>query len=128
MTFAIGTWVGPYEILSPLGLGGMGEVYCARDNRLNREVAIKVLPASFSNDADRFTRFEQEGRATSALNHPNILTVHDFGTHDSSPNLVAELLEGVRGDGQRFLIITPGGEAAAQPLTVVLNWTADLKR
>jgi len=94
MTFAIGTWVGPYEILSPLGAGGMGEVYRGRDTRLNREVAIKVLPASFSNDADRFTRFEQEGRATSALNHPNILTVHDFGTHDGSPYLVAELLEG----------------------------------
>src|SRR5215813_3960742 len=94
MTFAIGTWVGPYEILSPLGAGGMGEVYRGRDTRLNREVAIKVLPASFSNDADRLTRFEQEARATSALNHPNILTVHDFGTHDGSPYLVAELLEG----------------------------------
>src|SRR5262245_34798077 len=68
MTFAIGTWVGPDEILSPLGAGGMGEVYRGRDTRLNREVAIKVLPESFSNDADRFTRFQQEGRATSALN------------------------------------------------------------
>jgi Tol biopolymer transport system component len=72
----------------------MGEVYRARDTRLNREVAIKVLPESFANDADRFTRFEQEALATSALNHPNILTVHDFGTHEGSPYIVSELLEG----------------------------------
>jgi serine/threonine protein kinase len=72
----------------------MGEVYRARDPRLGREVAIKVLPASFSSDADRLRRFEQEARAASALNHPNILTVHDFGTHDGLPYVVSELLEG----------------------------------
>lgn len=94
MTLAKDTQLGPYEILSQLGAGGMGEVYRARDTRLNREVAIKVLPASFANDADRLLRFEQEARATSALNHPNILTVHDFGTHEDSPYIVAELLEG----------------------------------
>src|SRR5262249_24616601 len=94
MPVSIGTRLGPYEILAPLGAGGMGEVYRARDTRLNRDVAVKVLPASVANDADRLTRFEQEARATSTLNHPNILTVHDFGTHDGSPYLVAELLEG----------------------------------
>lgn len=94
MTIAKGTKLGPYEILSPLGAGGMGEVYRARDTRLDREVAVKVLPASFANDGDRLLRFEQEARATSALNHPNILTVHDFGTHEGSPYIVAELLEG----------------------------------
>jgi serine/threonine protein kinase len=86
--------LGPYEILSALGAGGMGEVYRARDTRLGREVAIKVLPASFSQDADRLRRFEQEARAASALNHPGILTIHDFGEQDGSPYVVAELLEG----------------------------------
>ena len=72
----------------------MGEVYRARDTRLDREVAIKLLPAEVSSDGDRLSRFEQEARATSALNHPNILTVYDIGTHDGSPYIVAELLEG----------------------------------
>ncbi len=94
MTIAVGTRFGAYEILAPLGAGGMGEVYRARDPRLDREVAIKVLPADFAQDTDRLKRFEQEARATSALNHPNILTVYDFGTHEGSPYLVMELLEG----------------------------------
>jgi serine/threonine protein kinase len=72
VTLASGSRLGPYEILSPLGAGGMGEVYRAKDPRLGREVAIKVLPASFSNDADRLRRFEQEARAAGLLNHPNI--------------------------------------------------------
>lgn len=72
----------------------MGEVYRARDNRLDREVAIKLLPNEVSNDTERLKRFEQEARATSALNHPNILTVYDIGTHDGAPYIVAELLEG----------------------------------
>src|SRR5262245_50594869 len=94
MTIATGTQIGPYTILSPLGAGGMGEVYRARDARLDREVAIKVLPPAFAKDADRLQRFEQEARATSALNHPNILTIYDIGTHEGSPYIVAELLEG----------------------------------
>jgi Tol biopolymer transport system component len=94
MNLATGTMLGPYELLSPLGAGGMGEVYRANDTRLNRDVAIKVLPASFAYDADRLLRFEQEARATSALSHPNILTVYDIGSHEGSPYIVAELLEG----------------------------------
>src|SRR5438128_9074329 len=94
MTIAAGTQLGPYEILSPLGAGGMGEVYRARDTRLEREVAIKVLPTDFAKDADRLRRFEQEARATSALNHPNILTIYDIGTHDGAPYIVSELLLG----------------------------------
>jgi Tol biopolymer transport system component len=86
--------VGPYEILAPLGAGGMGEVYRARDTRLGREVALKTLPAAFSLDAERLRRFEQEARAAAALNHPNILAVHDVGTHDGQPYIVSELLEG----------------------------------
>src|SRR5262249_7024689 len=83
-----------YRIVSKLGAGGMGEVYRALDARLDREVAIKVLPAAFAQDADRLRRFEQEARATSALNHPNILTIYDIGTDDGASYIVAELLEG----------------------------------
>ncbi len=94
MPIAPNTSFDHYEIIAPLGKGGMGEVYRARDTRLNREVAIKVLPAEFAQDADRLSRFEQEARATSALNHPNILTVYDFGSYEGNPYLVMELLEG----------------------------------
>ena len=94
MAIAPNTTLSHYHILAPLGAGGMGEVYRARDTRLDREVAIKVLPAEFAQDADRLRRFEQEARATSALNHPNILTIYDIGNHDGAPYLVAELLEG----------------------------------
>ncbi|MDQ3011987.1 MAG: serine/threonine protein kinase, partial [Acidobacteriota bacterium] len=94
MKLAEGLIVGHYKIVAPLGAGGMGEVWRARDTHLNREVAIKVLPASYANDVDRLRRFEKEARATSALNHPNILTVHGIGTHDGAPFIVAELLEG----------------------------------
>jgi serine/threonine protein kinase/Tol biopolymer transport system component len=86
--------IGPYEILAPLGAGGMGEVYRARDPRLAREVAIKVLPANLSQDQDRLQRFEQEAQAAGILNHPNILSVFDIGTSEGSPYLVSELLEG----------------------------------
>ncbi|MGE5235072.1 MAG: protein kinase domain-containing protein, partial [Acidobacteriota bacterium] len=88
------THVGPYEIVAVLGSGGMGEVYRARDTRLGREVAIKVLPGEFAADRERLVRFEREARATAALSHPNILDVHDVGTHDGLPYLVEELLEG----------------------------------
>jgi serine/threonine protein kinase/Tol biopolymer transport system component len=91
-----GSKLGPYEILSAIGAGGMGEVYRAKDPRLSREVAIKVLPASFSSDADRLRRFEQEAKAAGILNHPNITAVYDIGTSatDGAPYVVQELLEG----------------------------------
>src|SRR5215813_12819346 len=95
MTLPSGTKLGPYEILAPIGAGGMGEVYRAKDPRLGREVAIKVLPATFSQDADRLRRFEQEARAAGVLNHPGITAVYDIGTaSDESPYIVTELLEG----------------------------------
>jgi Tol biopolymer transport system component len=89
-----GTILGDYEILSPLGAGGMGEVYRARDARLGREVAVKVLPVSFVRDPERLRRFEQEARAAAALNHPNILVVYQMGMQEDVPYLVSELLEG----------------------------------
>jgi serine/threonine protein kinase/Tol biopolymer transport system component len=89
-----GARLGPYEIMSALGAGGMGEVYRARDPRLGRDVAIKVLPSAFSANADRLHRFEQEARAAAALNHPDILAVFDIGTHAETPFIVSELLEG----------------------------------
>jgi eukaryotic-like serine/threonine-protein kinase len=94
MALQPGTKLGPYEIQSPIGAGGMGEVYRARDTRLGRDVAVKVLPEAFARDAERLRRFEQEARAVSALNHPNILAIYDIGTHDGAPFLVMELLEG----------------------------------
>jgi len=78
---ATGTLLGPYEIRSRLSAGGMGEIYRARDERLSREVAIKVLPGDFARDEDHLRRFEQGARATSALNHPNILAIYDIGAH-----------------------------------------------
>jgi Tol biopolymer transport system component len=99
MTLVTGTRLGPYEILAPLGAGGMGEVYRARDDRLKRDVAIKVVHAALSAHPDRLARFEQEAHAAAALNHPNILAVYDIGTSDAStgagqPYVVSELLEG----------------------------------
>ena len=94
MALSAGTILGQYEIRSPLGAGGMGEVYRAHDTRLNREVAIKVLPESVSSDPERLRRFEQEARAAAALNHPNILAVYQMATHGGASYMVTELLEG----------------------------------
>ncbi len=94
MPIASGTKIGPYEIIAPLGAGGMGEVYRARDTRLGRDVAVKVLPERMAQDAERLRRFETEARAVAALNHPNILSIHDIGTHNGAPYLVSECLEG----------------------------------
>ncbi len=94
MTLASGTRLGPYEISSKLGAGGMGEVYRARDTRIGRDVALKILPSIFSQDADRLRRFEQEARTAGLLNHPNLLAIYDVGKENESPYIVSELLEG----------------------------------
>ena len=94
MPFPADTQFGPYKIIALIGSGGMGEVYRARDTRLLRDVALKVLPAAFTNDPDRLRRFEQEARAVAALNHPNIVSVYDVGATDAVHYIVSELLEG----------------------------------
>ena len=94
MALSSGTRVGPYEIVAPVGAGGMGEVYRARDPRLNRDVAIKVLSELVSSELDALRRFEQEARSAAALNHPNILAIYQMGTYEGVPYLVSELLEG----------------------------------
>ena len=94
MTLQSGARLGPYEILKPLGAGGMGEVYRARDTRLGREVAIKVLPEGLSADSARIRRFEKEAQSASSLNHPNIVTVYDIGTADATSYIAMELVDG----------------------------------
>jgi Tol biopolymer transport system component/predicted Ser/Thr protein kinase len=95
MSLKAGFRLGPYEILAPVGAGGMGEVYRARDTRLERIVALKILPAAFGKDKDRLRRFEQEARLLSALNHPSIVAIYDIGTQDGTPYLVSEFIEGL---------------------------------
>src|SRR5690242_5371826 len=102
VTVASGSRLGPYEVVSPLGAGGMGEVYLARDERLGREVAIKVLPADVASNPERLKRFEKEARAASALNHPNIVTVHDMGSTDGVSWIA---MEKVDGDTLRKLLV-----------------------
>src|ERR1700747_6523 len=94
MTLTAGTRLGPYEVVSLIGAGGMGEVYRGRDTRLGRDVALKILSESFASDPERLRRFEQEARAVASLNHPNILGLYDIGSQSGSPYLVSELLEG----------------------------------
>jgi predicted ATPase/serine/threonine protein kinase len=94
MTLAPGTKLGPYEIIGPIGAGGMGEIYRARDARLGRSVAVKILPSEFSSDSDRLHRFEQEARSASALNHPNIVTIYELGRDGATRYIAMELIEG----------------------------------
>src|SRR6202142_1203354 len=94
MALTFGTKLGPYEIQSPLGAGGMGEVYRARDTRLDRTVAVKILPAHLSDNPEARQRFEREARAISSLNHPNICTLHDVGSQDGTSYLVMEYVQG----------------------------------
>lgn len=94
MTLIAGTRLGSYEILAPLGAGGMGEVYRARDAKLKREVAVKVLPEALARDPDALARFEREALAVASLSHPNILSIFDFGTEGGTTYAVTELLEG----------------------------------
>jgi serine/threonine protein kinase/TolB-like protein/Tfp pilus assembly protein PilF len=120
MTLPAGSRLGPYEILAPIGAGGMGEVYRARDARLARDVAVKVLPPRFSSDTDRLRRFEKEARSVSALNHPNILTIHDIGMHEGSPFIVSELLQG------ETLRVRMGG--AALPSRKAMDYGSQIAR
>src|SRR5688572_17390215 len=114
-----GTRLGPYEIVRPIGAGGMGEVYRATDTRLRRDVAIKILPQSFVADASRLARFEQEARATAALRHPNVLTIHDVGT-EPVPHLVTELL-----DGETLADVLARGALSSRR---AINWSLQILR
>ena len=116
-SYVAGTRLGPYEILSPLGVGGMGEVYRARDESLSREVAIKVLPAEVATDPDRLARFRREAQLLAALNHPNIAAIHGLDQADGKPFLVMELVDGqdLADRMWRGPIPVGGGPAAAAP-------------
>jgi serine/threonine protein kinase len=94
LILSAGSRLGPYEILAPIGAGGMGEVWRARDTRIGREVALKVLPPAFADDRDRLRRFELEARAAGTLNHPNLVTIYDLGAENGTPYVAMELLEG----------------------------------
>src|SRR5262245_13187899 len=115
-----GTRLGPYEVLAPLGAGGMGEVYRARDTRLAREVAIKVLPETLASDGSRLKRFEKEARAASSLNHPNIVTIYDIGS-DAGVSYIA--MERVEGETLRKVLV--GGVLAIKRLLGVATQIAD---
>jgi serine/threonine protein kinase len=117
MSLTVGSRVGPFEILARLGDGGTGEVYRARDTSLRRDVAIKVLPASYSRDPDRLRRFELGAQAAAALNHPNILSIFHVGEHDGAPYIVTELLEGE----------TLRNRLRREPMICVKRWTSLLK-
>ncbi len=120
MTLSAGSLLGPYEILAPLGAGGMGEVYRARDTRLSREVAIKVLPAELVSDASRLKRFEKEARSASALNHPNIVTIYDIGS-DGGVSYIA--MERVEGATLRELLV--GGPLSTRRLLPIATQIAE---
>lgn len=120
MSIEAGTLIGRYEIQSLLGAGGMGEVYRARDPKIGRDVAIKVLPPDFSDDAVRLARFEQEARAAGTLNHPNILSIYDVETHDGAPYVVSELLEG------GTLREQMGGGSSALPVRKALDYALQI--
>jgi len=115
-----GSQLGPYKIQVSIGAGGMGEVFRALDPRLGREVAVKVLPSRVVSDPEHLQRFEQEARAVGALNHPNIMSVFDFGTHDGAPYVVFELLEG------ETLRQRLGGTAL--PVRKALDYSAQIAR
>jgi serine/threonine protein kinase len=120
MTIAVGTRLGPYEILEPLGAGGMGEVYRARDPRLSRDVAVKLISTEGTPSPDRLRRFETEARAAAQLSHPNVVTVYDVGTHEGHPYLVLELLE-----GETLRETLRGG---TPPLRQAVSWALEVSR
>ena len=123
MTLTVGSRIDPYEITGRIGVGGMGEVFRAHDTRLGRDVAIKVLPEEVSANADRLRRFEQEARAAGTLNHPNLVTIHEFGTHQASPYLVMELL-----DGETLREKFGDGSHARIPLRKAMDYAQQLAR
>src|SRR5678810_311908 len=116
MPLTPGTRLGPYEIIAPLGAGGMGEVYRARDTRLGRDVAIKVLPAAVASSPERLARFEREAKTVAALNHPNIVVLHSVEEAGGTRFLTMELVEGETLD----TLITPGGLALERVLEIAV--------
>src|SRR5260370_8111838 len=118
MNIATGTLLGRYEIRALIGAGGMGEVYRARDISLGRDVAVKVLPPGLSQDKERLHRFEQEARATSSLNHPNILVIFDIGTFEGSTYGVSELLEGETLRDRLLGNVLPPRKAVENPVQI----------
>ena len=118
MPLQAGGRVGPYDVIAPIGAGGMGEVYRARDSRIERDVAIKVLPPGYAANPDRLGRFAQEAKTTGALNHPNVLVIFDIGTHEGSPYLVTELLEG---ETLRMRL-----ERGAVPMRKAIDWAVQI--
>ncbi|MFY9551830.1 MAG: protein kinase [Thermoanaerobaculia bacterium] len=120
MTLPVGTRLGPYEVVAPLGAGGMGEVYRARDTRLGREVAVKVLPAAVSSDPERLKRFEKEARSASSLNHPNIVTVYDIGESGGASFIAMEVV-----DGQTLRDILAEGALPPKRLLTIAAQVAD---
>ena len=119
-----GARLGPYEILAPLGAGGMGEVYRGRDTRLGREVAIKVLPSALARDPERVRRFEREARSASALSHPNIVTIYEIGSCDSVSYIAMEL---INGDSLRALLLE-GALPVRQLLQIAVQLAAGLAK
>ena len=115
MALKPGTKLGPYEIRSPLGAGGMGEVYRAEDTRLKRDVAIKVVPERLAKDRDALNRFEREAQAVAALSHPNIVAIHDTGTEGNISFVVMELLEGETLRDLRYRGVKPLRRRSAVP-------------
>src|SRR3984893_12328538 len=128
MTLQAGTRLGPYEILSPIGAGGMGEGYRARDKKLDRDVAVKVLPQSIAADPDTLSRFEREAKAVAALSHQNILSIFDFGTQDGIAYAVMELLEGDTLRGKLDAGPIPQKQAVDYALQVVKGLSAAHER
>jgi serine/threonine protein kinase len=130
MSLTVGTRLGPYEITALLGVGGIGEVYRAHDTKLRRDVAIKVLPASFANDAERLTRFDREARILAALNHPHISgQTFEAGVPKQlfrKPNGLEDW--GVTPDGEKFLFAAPTTQTTPAAFTVELNWQEGLRK
>jgi Tol biopolymer transport system component len=120
MTLSAGSRLGPYEILAPLGAGGMGEVYRARDTKLNRDVAIKVLPEAFAADAERLARFQREAQVLAGLSHPNILSIFDFGSQEGTSYAVTELLEG---ETLRQKLVS-----GPMPVSKVVGWAQEIAK